>query len=113
MNRRDGWLSGLLLLTGAVIGAATTLFVKEHRPKNPSDVLNETKDFFRQHGTVKGAWIDYDLIEYDLFDNKPLAYIGGVTLQGENGLKYYHFASDAITGDVIDYYPIKLTESRV
>lgn len=38
----------------------------------------------------------------------PTVYVGGVTVEEQDKIKYYQFASDAITYDVIDYYPMNL-----
>lgn len=96
-------------IAGTAIGAGIAWLVQRNRPQNPSHVLQQTKEYFGSLGVVKGAWIDYDTIEYDLFDNAPMVYIGGVTVAKDDQLVYYQFASDAITGDVIDYSPMQLS----
>lgn len=102
----NGLLGGLLLATGILIGAATTLLIKENRPKKAGVVLNIAKKRLGTKGEVVGSWIDYDPIEYDLFENHPLVYIGGVTVKTDEGQAQYQFASDIYTGEVIDYYLI-------
>lgn len=100
----NGLLGGLLLTTGILIGAATTLLLKENRPQKAGLVLNKAKQQLADKGTVVGSWIDYDPIEYDLFENKPLVYLGGVTVENSQGTFNYQFASDIYTGDMIDYF---------
>lgn len=100
----NGLLGGLLLTTGILIGAAATLLIKENRPQKAGLVLNKAKQQFASKGTVVGSWIDYDAIEYDLFDNKPLVYLGGVTVENTDGQFNYQFASDIYTGELIDYF---------
>ncbi|HBY89402.1 MAG: hypothetical protein ACTHWP_05765 [Ruoffia tabacinasalis] len=102
----NGLLGGLLLATGVLIGAATTLLIKENRPKKAGLVLETAKNRLGQNGNVVGSWIDYDSIEYDLFEDKPLVYIGGVTVENAEGRLQYQFASDIYTGELIDYYLI-------
>lgn len=102
----NGLLGGLLLATGVLIGAATTLLIKENRPKKAGLVLETAKTRLGQNGNVVGSWIDYDSIEYDLFEDKPLVYIGGVTVENAEGRLQYQFASDIYTGELIDYYLI-------
>lgn len=102
----NGLLGGLLLATGVLIGAAATLLIKENRPKKAGLVLETAKTRLGQKGNVVGSWIDYDSIEYDLFEDKPLVYIGGVTVENAEGRLQYQFASDIYTGELIDYYLI-------
>ena len=102
----NGLLGGLLLATGVLIGAAATLLIKENRPKKAGLVLETAKARLGQKGNVVGSWIDYDSIEYDLFEDKPLVYIGGVTVENAEGRLQYQFASDIYTGELIDYYLI-------
>ncbi|TLQ41825.1 hypothetical protein FEZ33_04495 [Ruoffia tabacinasalis] len=102
----NGLLGGLLLATGVLIGAAATLLIKENRPKKAGLVLETAKNRLGQNGNVVGSWIDYDSIEYDLFEDKPLVYIGGVTVENAEGRLQYQFASDIYTGELIDYYLI-------
>lgn len=106
-SANNGLLGGLLLATGILIGAATTLLIKENRPQKAGIVLNKAKQQFTNKGTVVGSWIDYDSIEYDLFDNKPLVYLGGVTVETPDGQVNYQFASDIYTGELIDYFVIQ------
>lgn len=102
----NGLLGGLLLATGVLIGAAATLLIKENHPKKAGLVLETAKTRLGQNGNVVGSWIDYDSIEYDLFEDKPLVYIGGVTVENAEGRLQYQFASDIYTGELIDYYLI-------
>ncbi|MFL2129137.1 hypothetical protein [Ruoffia sp. FAM 26255] len=102
----NGLLGGLLLATGVLIGAAATLLIKENRPKKAGLVLETAKNRLGQNGNVVGSWIDYDSVEYDLFEDKPLVYIGGVTVENAEGRLQYQFASDIYTGELIDYYLI-------
>ncbi|MBA5728472.1 hypothetical protein HW423_01545 [Aerococcaceae bacterium INB8] len=102
----NGLLGGLLLATGVLIGSAATLLIKENRPKKAGLVLETAKNRLGQNGNVVGSWIDYDSIEYDLFEDKPLVYIGGVTVENAEGRLQYQFASDIYTGELIDYYLI-------
>lgn len=68
MNIKNTLISAAAFLLGGATGAATTWLILRNRPQNPSKVLQQTKDF-AQLGELKGAWIDYDTIEYDLLDN--------------------------------------------
>lgn len=102
----SGLVGGLLLATGFLIGAATTLLIKEHRPKKAGLVLDMAKTRMASKGTVTGSWIDYDAIEYDLFEDKPLVYLGGITIENNEGQFQYQFASDIYTGEMIDYFLI-------
>ncbi|XJS11315.1 hypothetical protein ACF3NG_03510 [Aerococcaceae bacterium WGS1372] len=102
----NGLLGGLLLTTGILIGSATTLLIKENRPQKAGIVLNKAKQQFASKGAVVGSWIDYDSIEYDLFENKPLVYLGGVTVETSDGQTNYQFASDIYTGELIDYFKV-------
>ena len=59
---------------------------------------------------MTGSWIDYDPIEYNLFESKPLVYIGGVTVREAEKYTQYQFAVDIYTGSIIDSYPIQNQE---
>src|SRR5699024_9054022 len=94
----NGLLGGLLLATGVLIGAAATLLIKENRPKKAGLVLETAKTRLGQKGNVVGSWIDYDSIEYDLFVDKPLVFIGGVTVQNADDHFQFIFSILLVTG---------------
>ncbi|MBG9982524.1 hypothetical protein HZY86_05295 [Aerococcaceae bacterium DSM 111020] len=108
-NKDNKLIGGLLLGTGLIVGAATALFIRENRPMKASQVLEKTKEYYESIGKVTGSWIDYDPIEYTLFESEPLVYIGGVTVEESDQTKQYQFACDSYTGNIIDSYPIKQT----
>lgn len=111
MSRKtEGVLGGLLLITGAVIGAATALLIKENRPKEPSLVLEKVKSQLNHLGEIQGSWIDYDPIEYELFESLPLVYVGGLTIAESDQVNHYQFTADVYTGDVIDYYIMEILD---
>lgn len=101
-NKKDGLFGGLLLFTGALIGAATALLIKEERPMKAGLVLEKVKKHYGHQGEVTASWIDYDPIEYDALESKPLVYRGGVTLTQEGKNIQYQFASDIYTGEIIN-----------
>lgn len=105
-DRKDGLFGGLLLVTGAIIGAATTLLIKENRPLKAGLVLEKVKKQFNREGNVTGSWIDYDPIEYELFETLPLVYVGGVTLETDRGVNQQQFICDIYTGEILDSYII-------
>lgn len=110
-NKNENKLvGGLLLATGLIIGAAAVMFIKENRPIKASEVLEDTKKYYETIGEVTGSWIDYDPIEYTLFESKPLVYIGGVTVRVGETITNYQFAADCYTGNIIDSYPIQNQE---
>lgn len=105
MSKKTNSLAGLVLLTaGALVGAAATLLIKEFKPKHPSLVLEEIKIHFQQDGSITGSWIDYDPVEYDVFESRPLVYLGGISRQEEKDITTYTFVADAYTGDIIDIF---------
>lgn len=106
-NNENKLVGGLLLATGLILGAAAVMFINENRPMKASTVLDETKKYYETVGEVTGSWIDYDPIEYTLFESKPLVYIGGVTVRVGDTETNYQFAADCYTGNIIDSYPIK------
>lgn len=105
MAKHSNKLASLVLLaSGALIGVASTLLYKELRPKKPNQVLEEVKATFSEYGKITGSWIDYDAIEYDVFDSKPLVYLGGISREEEGKIVTYNFVCDAYTGEIIDVY---------
>ncbi|HFI0463115.1 TPA: hypothetical protein ACGO1T_000976 [Streptococcus suis] len=108
MSKQKNSLASLLLLaTGALVGAAGTLLYKELTPKKPQLILEDVKEQFSQYGKVTGSWIDYDPIEYELYESKPLVYSGGISRQEEHGIVTYSFIADAYSGDILDIYEYK------
>lgn len=105
-QRKDNLISGLLLVSGMIVGAATAFLVQENRPKKASTVLAQVKEELTHLGTITGSWIDYDPIEYDLFESKPLVYYGGLSVEGPSGEVVYQFACDIYTGDIVDYFQL-------
>lgn len=103
---KDWIAGGLVLTTGLVAGMAAILLYKENKALHPSQVLDKVKHSLTSRGTVIQSWIDYNAIEYTLFDSLPEVYLGGVTLDQNGDLIYYHFAADVYTGDVIDLYEV-------
>lgn len=104
-NEKKNTISGLLLLaTGLVIGAAGAFFYRETQPKKANLVLDDVKTHFEFSGKITGSWIDYDPVEYDLFESKPLVYIGGISRQEDSGIVTYNFIADAYTGEILDIY---------
>lgn len=105
MSKKTNSLAGLILVaTGALVGVAATLLVKEFKPKHPSLVLEQVKQTFQENGSITGSWIDYDPIEYDLFDSLPLVYLGGISKQEGEEIVTFNFVADAYTGDIIDIF---------
>lgn len=105
-KQRDGLFGSLLLVTGAVIGAASVLLYKENRPKRPGVVLEEAKKQFSQQGAIEGSWIDYNAVEYPHIESKPLVYIGGISRVEDGELVQYHFICDAYSGEILDIYTV-------
>ncbi|MBF6625982.1 hypothetical protein [Tuanshanicoccus lijuaniae] len=104
-QQKNNTLAGLVLLaTGLVVGAAGALFYKEIKLKNPGLVLETVKQQFKVQGTITGSWIDYDAVEYEVFDSKPLVYIGGISRQEGSEIVTYQFACDAYTGEILDIF---------
>ena len=93
---RKGLVGGLLLLTGAIVGVAGTLFYLESQPKRPSRVLAEVKAEFAKQGPIEGSWIHYVPVEYPELESQPQVYIGGISrYEGAIGslpvcLRYLH-----------------------
>lgn len=111
MSRKtEGVLGGLLLVTGAIIGAATALLITENRPKEPSLVLEKVKSQLSHLGQIQGSWIDYDPMEYELFESQPLVYVGGITVAEADQVSHYQFTADVYTGDVIDHYVMEILD---
>lgn len=106
MKKQDHIISGLILISGAIIGAATALFINEHKELPAGKVLTYIRDYFPIQGNIVGSWIDYDAVEYHGFDDRPLTYIGGISIETANGLENYQFAADVYTGELIDYFEI-------
>lgn len=105
-KNRDNILGTLILISGAIIGAAGALLYKENQPKHAGKVLQEIKHHYRHLGPIQGSWIDYDAIEYHVFESQPLVYIGGLTIKESDGVKAYQFATDVYTGQVLDFFEI-------
>lgn len=103
-DRKDGLFGGLLLATGALIGAATTLLIKEERPLKAGLALEKVKKAYLNEGEIIGSWIDYDPIEYEPLDSKPLVYTGGITLSKSDERLQYQFACDIYTGEIINSF---------
>lgn len=104
-QNKNNTLAGLLLLaTGLVVGAAGALFYHENQPKKANLVLKEVKEQFQNQGTITGSWIDYEPVEYDLYDSKPLVYVGGISRKEDDELVTYNFIADAYTGEILDIY---------
>lgn len=79
----------------------------ENRPKKAGLVLEDVRQQYAKSGSIENSWIDYDPIEYDLFESNPLVYIGGVTVAVDGKIQQYQFAADIYTGDIIDSFEIK------
>ena len=105
-KKHDTLIGSLLLVTGAIIGAASVLFYKENRPKRPGVVLEEVKQQFRDQGDIEGSWIHYDPIEYTKIESEPLVYVGGITRLEEGKAVEYHFACDIYSGEVLDLFVV-------
>lgn len=106
-NQSDKMYGGIVLVAGMLVGAASALLYLKERPKSASEVLNRTKEKFGKRGDIEGSWIDYDPIEYELFEAKPLVYVGGLTVNEGNQLVQYQFACDIYTGDIVDQFMVK------
>ena len=104
-QKKENALTGLVLLSGIVIGVAGALLYSENRPMNASKVLKLVKNEFNPLGKVVGSWIDYDSIEYHTFESRPLVYIGGISIEIDDHVTNYQFAADVYTGELIDYFP--------
>lgn len=106
MTKQNNIVGGLMLVTGAIIGAATALFIHENRTQPAGKVLEAIRENFPVSGKIVGSWIDYDPMEYHGFDTRPLVYIGGLSIETDQGLENYQFAADVYTGDLVDYFKI-------
>lgn len=107
-QNKNNTLPGLLLLaTGLVIGVAGTIFYRENQPKKANLVLEEAKEHFQSQGKITGSWIDYEPVEFDLFESKPLVYVGGISRQEDKDIVTYNFVADAYTGEILDIYEYK------
>ena len=106
-KNKENIIGGLILLSGAIIGAAGALLFKENQPKNAGDILLQVKNQMAIEGSIEGSWIDYDPIEYHMFDSRPLVYIGGITVTSDQSTKVYQFAADVYTGDIVDIFQIE------
>lgn len=107
-KKNEGLLGGILLFTGALIGSAITMLIKENRPINAGFALKNIKDELQYLGEIQGSWIDYDPIEYELFETVPLVYLGGLSVMENGQLKQYQFAADIYTGELVDYYQLNI-----
>lgn len=105
-RKHDGLLGSLLLVTGAVIGAASVLLYKENRPKKPGVVLEEARRHFARQGSIEGSWINYETTEYPHLPGNPLAYTGGISRLEEGKLVQYHFVCDAYSGEILTIYVV-------
>ncbi|MDT2767540.1 PepSY domain-containing protein [Globicatella sulfidifaciens] len=104
-QNKNNTLAGLILLaTGLVVGAAGALFYRENQPKKANLVLEDVKEQFQNQGTITGSWIDYEPVEYEVFESKPLVYLGGISRQEADGIVTYNFIADAFTGEILDIY---------
>ncbi|MBK0347758.1 PepSY domain-containing protein [Aerococcaceae bacterium zg-ZJ1578] len=104
-QNKHNTLAGLVLLaTGLVVGAAGALFYKEIKLKNPALILEDVKQQFKEQGTITGSWIDYDAVEYEIFESKPLVYFGGISRKEDDKIVTYQFACDAYTGEILDIF---------
>jgi len=103
-QKQSNLLNGLLVASGIIIGSAAALLVKENQPLKASSVLKKVKAEFSRGGSIEGSWIDYDPIEFDRYQSKPLVYLGGITRLEENQRVYYQFAADIYTGDILNTF---------
>ena len=102
-QRKDSsLLSGLLLISGLVVGAASAFFYKENKAKHAGVVLEAIKEEFAREGEVVGSWIDYDAAEYHGYDSRPLVYYGGISRIEADQVMHYSFVADIYTGEIID-----------
>mgnify|MGYP003085851015 FL=1 len=104
---RKGLIGGLLLLTGAIVGVAGTLFYLESQPKRPSRVLAEVKAEFAKQGPIEGSWIHYVPVEYPELEIQPQVYIGGISRYEGEHLVHYQFVCDIYTGQILDLFPVE------
>lgn len=107
-NKNNTLSSLLLLTTGIIVGVAGTLFYRELTPKKPNLILEEVKKSFALEGTITGSWIDYDPVEFDLYESKPLVYLGGISRKEGESIKTYNFVTDAYTGEILDIYEYQI-----
>lgn len=103
-SKNNQLMSGLVLISGMIIGASAALFFKENRPMNPGKLLQSVRESFAQHGEITGSWIDYDPVEYTAFDSKPLVYTGGISRKEEGKIIHYHFVADIYTGEILNTF---------
>ncbi|MGO4937195.1 hypothetical protein ACTQ54_06175 [Fundicoccus sp. Sow4_H7] len=101
-SKKDNIIGTLLLVTGVIVGVATTLLIKENKPMNAGKVLEQLLIDFKDNNTVIGSWIDYDPIPYEQFQSQPLVYIGEISTKEMDKVTTYRFASDIYTGEIID-----------
>lgn len=106
-THRENLLGSLLLISGLVIGTASTLLYLENRPKKAGLILEHAKHILGNENEIEGSWIDYDPIEYDLFESRPLVYIGGISKREAGTIKQYQFVADIYTGEILDCFVVK------
>lgn len=105
-NRKQNIIGGLLLVTGVIVGAATTLLINQTRPMNASRVLKLVKEEVGLHRKIVGSWIDYDPVEFPAYDAKPLVYIGGLTVEENDTTRVFQFAADIYNGNLLDLFEL-------
>lgn len=104
---KENIVGGIVLVSGIAIGAISTYLYFTNKPKKASEALSNAKEYFARDTEVIGSWIDYDSVPYEIFDDAPLVYIGGITKVEDGKNVQYQFASDIYTGEVIDYFKVE------
>ena len=96
-------------LFGVGAGAAAAFAVKEsmkHHPVSPDQVLENTKNAFKQHGPISGSWIN---METETYSKPPIVYTvykGGVTRKRDGMNEQFEFIADALTGTILEVRPL-------
>ncbi|MGX7109245.1 PepSY domain-containing protein [Facklamia miroungae] len=103
-NKNNSLLGTIVLLSGIIIGAAGTLLFKENRPLSAGKVLESIREAFELQGEITGSWIDYDPIEYTVYDSRPLVYTGGISRKENGKIIHYHFVADIYTGEILSTF---------
>ncbi|MGX7091325.1 hypothetical protein [Hutsoniella sourekii] len=100
-------IKALALATGLASIGALAKVIKENTPIQAGKALKLVQADFARRGPVLDSWIHYTPTRYQLIEEAPMAYLGGLSVKEDQQVIHYQFACDIFTGEVLDYFMVK------
>ncbi|PKG24951.1 hypothetical protein [Niallia nealsonii] len=103
------WKSFIVGMTvGMAAAYITTDAVTKSHYLSGEEVLNMTKQHFKEKMHITGSWINMQKESYSKGNQSYLVYKGGINAKNQKEHAVIEFIADSKTGNILDYYPIKI-----